>query len=69
MGKDCPNGNVPKSNLVHYDFRKLRNDKNKTCAMKEINSPQSNMRAIWVPKSLMANFVGPNKCWVPRNVC
>jgi hypothetical protein len=20
MGKDCPNGNIPKSNLVHYDF-------------------------------------------------
>jgi hypothetical protein len=28
MGKDFPNGNIPKSNLVHYDFHKLRNDKN-----------------------------------------
>jgi hypothetical protein len=49
MGKDCPNGNVPKSNLVHYDFRKLRNDKNGTCAMREISSPQTSIIAIWVP--------------------
>jgi hypothetical protein len=39
MGKDCPNGNIPKSNLVHYDFHKLRNDKNGTCAIREISSP------------------------------
>jgi hypothetical protein len=45
-GKDCPNGNIPKSNLVYYDFRKLRNDKNGTCAMREISSPQSIMRVI-----------------------
>jgi hypothetical protein len=69
MGKDCPNGNIPKSNLVHYDFRNLRNDKSGTCAMREISSPQTSMRAIWVPKHLVANLVGPNKCWVPRNAC
>jgi hypothetical protein len=63
MGKDCPNGNIPKSNLVHYDFNKLRNDKNVTCAMREISSPQTSMRAIWVPKHLVTNLVGPNKCW------
>jgi hypothetical protein len=67
MGKDCPNGNVPKSNLVHYDFHKLRNDKNRTCAMREISSPHCSMRAIWVPKHLVTNPIGPNKCWVPRN--
>jgi hypothetical protein len=69
MGKDCPNGNIPKSNLVHYDFHKLRNDKNGTCAMREISSPHCTMRAIWVPKDLVTNLVGPNKCWVPRNTC
>jgi hypothetical protein len=67
MGKDCPNGNVPKSNLVHYDFHKLRNDRNRTCAIREISSPHCSMRAIWVPKHLVSNPIGPNKCWVPRN--
>jgi hypothetical protein len=69
MDKDCPNGNIPKSNLVHYDFHKLRNDKNGTCAMREISSPQCSMRAIWVPKNLVANPIGPNKCWVPSKAC
>jgi hypothetical protein len=46
MGKDCPNGNIPKSNLVHYDFHKLRNDKNGICTMREISSRQCSMRAI-----------------------
>jgi hypothetical protein len=69
MGKDCPNGNIPKSNLLHYDFHKLRNDKNETCAMREISSPQCSMKAIWVPKHIVANPRGPNKCWVPRKAC
>jgi hypothetical protein len=69
MGKDCPNGNIFKSNLVHYDFNRLRNDKIGTCAMREISAPQTSMRAIWVPKHLVAILVGPNKCWVPRNDC
>jgi hypothetical protein len=67
MDKDCPNGNIPKSNLVNYDFHKLRNDKNETCAIREISSPRYSMRAIWVPKHLVTNPIGPNKCWVPRN--
>jgi hypothetical protein len=69
MGKDCPNGNNPQSSLVHYDFHKLRNDKNGTCAMREISSPHCSMRAIWLPKHLVTNPIGPNKCWVPRNAC
>jgi hypothetical protein len=69
MGKDCPNGNVPQSRLVHYDFHKLRNDKNGTCAMREISSPHCSMRANWVPKHLVTNPIGSNKCWVPRNAC
>jgi hypothetical protein len=67
MGKDCPNGNIPQSSLVNYDFHKLRNDKNGTCAIREISSPRYSMRAIWVPKHLVTNPIGPNKCWVPRN--
>jgi hypothetical protein len=69
MGKDYPNGSIPKSNLVHYDFHKLRNDKNGTCALREISTPHYSMRAIWVPKHLVTNPIGPNKCWVPRNAC
>jgi hypothetical protein len=69
MGKDCPNGNIPKSNIVHYDFHKLRNDENGTCAMREISSPHCSMRDIWVPKHLVTNPIGPNKYWVPRNAC
>jgi hypothetical protein len=60
--KDCPNGKIPKSNLVH----KLMNDKNGTCAIREIISPQCSIRDIGVPKHLVANPIGPNKCWVPR---
>jgi hypothetical protein len=69
MGKDCQKGNIPKSNLVHYDFHKLRNDKNGTCAMREISSHHCSMRAIWIPKHLVTNPIGPNKYWVPINAC
>ncbi|RCV16845.1 hypothetical protein SETIT_3G171100v2 [Setaria italica] len=61
MGKDCPNGNVLNSNLVHYDFSNLRNDKVGTYAIKVIDSPQTSVRAIWVPKNLVTNLRGPNK--------
>jgi hypothetical protein len=27
------------------------------------------MRDIWVPKNLVTNPMGLNKCWVPRNAC
>ena len=39
MGKDCPNGNELNSNLVHYDFSKLRKDQAGTCAIRVIDSP------------------------------
>jgi hypothetical protein len=68
-GKGWQNGSIPKLNLVHYDFNKLRNDKNRTCAMREISSPQTSIRAIWVPKNIVTNPIGPKKCWVLRNAC
>jgi hypothetical protein len=34
ISKYCPNGNIPQSSLVNYDFHKLRNDKNGTCAIR-----------------------------------
>ena len=69
MGKDCPNGNELNSNLVHYDFTKLRKDQADTCAIRVINSPRTSIRAIWVPKHLVANLSGSNKVWVPKGTC
>jgi hypothetical protein len=69
LGKDCPNGNTPHSNLGHYDFHKLRNDKVDTCTMRLIGSPQVSTRAIWIPKHIVTNLVGPNKVWVPKSAC
>jgi hypothetical protein len=63
------NGNTPQSNLVYYEFHKLKNDKINTCTMRMISSPQVRTRVIWVPKHLVTNLVGPNKCWVPKSVC
>uniref|UniRef100_K3YZS8 CCHC-type domain-containing protein n=1 Tax=Setaria italica TaxID=4555 RepID=K3YZS8_SETIT len=39
MGKDCTNGNTFKSNLVHYNFSKLRNHKVGTYAIRVTGSP------------------------------
>jgi DNA gyrase/topoisomerase IV subunit A len=47
LGKDSLNGNTSQSNLVHYVFHKLRNDKVDTCTMRLIGSPQVSIRAIW----------------------
>ena len=69
MGKDCPNGNELNSNLIHYDFTKLRKYKAGTCAIRVINFPQTSIRAIWVPKHLVSNLYGPNKVWVPKGTC
>ena len=69
LGKDCPKGKSPNSNLVHYDFTKLRKDQTGTCAIRVIESPQTSIRAIWVPKHLVSKFYGPNKVWVPKGTC
>ena len=67
MGKDCPNGNTHQSNLVHYNYHKLGKDKDATYAIRVISSPQTSIRAIWVPKHLVINLKGPNKVWVPKS--
>jgi len=66
MSKDCPNGNLPNSKLVQYDFAKLGKDKMSTYATKVIKSPNVSIRAIWVPKSIVANVAGPNLYWAPK---
>ena len=64
LGKDCPKDNPQISNLVHYDFTKLRKDQVGTCAIRVINSPRTSIRAIWVPKYLLTDLDGPNRVWV-----
>ena len=66
MSKDCPNGNLPNSKLVQYDFAKLGKDKMNTYATTVIKSPNVSIRAIWVPKSIVANVAGPNNIWAPK---
>ena len=69
LGKDCPKGNPQTSNLVHYDFTKLRKDQVGTCAIRVIKSPRTSIRAIWVPKHLLTNLDGPNNICVPKGTC
>ena len=64
LSMDCPMGNTPKLNSL-IDSNLLRRPKNDTCARKVICSPRASTKAIWVPKSLVTNFDGPNIVWVP----
>ena len=52
--------------LVQYDFAKLGKDKMSIYATKVIKSPNISIRAIWVPKSIVANILGPNKNRAPK---
>ena len=61
---DCPMGNTPKLNSS-IDSNLLRRPKNDTCARKVICSPRASTKAIWLPKSLVTNFDGPNIVWEP----
>jgi hypothetical protein len=65
----CPMEIKNKKKLVHYDFAKLRKDKAGTYAIRVIDSSQTSMRAIWIPKHLVTNLDGPNKFWVPKGSC
>ena len=69
LGKDCPKGKSSNSNLIHYDFTKLRKVKADTCAIRVIDFPQTSIRAIWVSKHLVSNLYGLNKVWVPKGTC
>jgi hypothetical protein len=66
---DCPNGNTPKSKLFNYAFSRLRDDKDGIYATRVIGSPQTSIRAIWIPKSCVTNPKGPNMVWVPKRAC
>jgi hypothetical protein len=67
LGKDSPNSKNPNLNHVHYSNEKLRNDSNDSSAHKVVISQRKGTKAIWVPKSLITNIVGPNARWVPKH--
>jgi hypothetical protein len=65
LGKDCPNSKIPKLNHVHFSNEKLRSNSNDSSAPKVVTLQRNGTKAIWVPKSLITNLVGPNARWVP----
>ncbi|PUZ51049.1 hypothetical protein GQ55_6G138700 [Panicum hallii var. hallii] len=66
LGKDCPNGNTSKSNLVNNLHVQLRRSNDGVCAGRMIKSSTFRPKAIWVSKSLLTNLCGPNTTWVPK---
>jgi len=66
LGKDCPKGENHKPKLVHSNVVKYSWNSNDPCATTVVVSPRTSTKAIWVPKSLFSNIVGPNTCWVPK---
>jgi hypothetical protein len=66
LGKDCPNGNTSKSNLVNNIHIQLRRPHDGSCASRMIKSSSTCSKAIWVPKSLLTNLREPNSTWVPK---
>jgi len=66
LGKDCPNGNTTKPNLVNSVHIQLRRSSSGDCASRMIKSSTTRPKAIWVPKSLLTNLHGPNVAWVPK---
>ncbi|KAG2632410.1 hypothetical protein PVAP13_2NG087100 [Panicum virgatum] len=66
FGKDCPNGNSPKPNLINNVSLCVRRLSKGVGAGRMISSSTTRPRAIWVPKSLLTNLRGPNVAWVPK---
>ena len=66
LGKDCPNGNSPKPNLINNVPLCYRRPSNGVGAGRMMSSSTTRPRAIWVPKSLLTNLRGPNLAWVPK---
>jgi hypothetical protein len=67
LGKDCSNSKNPKLNHVHHSNEKLRSNSNGCSAPKVVISQRKGTKAIWVPKSLITNLVGPNARCVPKH--
>lgn len=54
VGKNCPMGNIPKPTLIndHYLLRKARSG---NTIANVVSSHDANVKAIWVPKSIVTN--------------
>ena len=59
LGKDCSKSEISKLNLAHNENIKLRMILNESCAAKMVVTQRTSTKAIWVPKSLVTNRVGP----------
>ena len=66
LGKDCPNGNSPKPNLINNVPLCYRRPSNGFGAGRMMSSSSTRPKVIWVPKSLLTNLRGPNVAWVPK---
>ena len=64
--KNCPMGNIAKPILFsdHYLLRKARSS---TIFSNVVSSQNVNVKAIWMPKSLVTNIEGPKMVWVPKS--
>jgi hypothetical protein len=67
LGKDCPNSKDSKLNHVHYQNNMLERNSNDYCVSRVVVSQRKGTKALWVPKSLITNLVGPNAHWVPKH--
>jgi hypothetical protein len=67
LSKDYPNSKDSKLNHVHYQNNMLERNSNDYCASRVVVSQRKGTKAIWVPKSLITNLVGPNAHWVPKH--
>ena len=63
LKKVCSKGKIFKPNISIHSYS-LRKTKVSTCARTVICSPRLSTNAIWVPKSLLTNLVGPITRWV-----
>jgi hypothetical protein len=67
FGKDCPMDKNPKPSHFYNESKLLRMNSNDQCAMRVVESQRRGAKAIWLPKSMITNFLGPNACWVPKH--
>lgn len=67
LGKDCPNGENPKLTTVHNNENEIRVSSSDSCAAKINVTTKVSTKAIWIPKSLLTNLDGSNKCWIPKH--
>ncbi|KAK3136468.1 hypothetical protein QOZ80_5BG0435630 [Eleusine coracana subsp. coracana] len=66
IGKNCPMGNIPNP-IPFHNHHLAKKARSGNIITNVVSSHNPNTKAIWVPKSLVTNILGPNVTWVPRN--